>query len=93
MGLVFEDPPEVRRKARPHGYHQEVAEELRTYAGEWARVDSYSTPSSASSMAQSIRRANLAAYRPPGAFEATSRKVGNEFRVYARYVGEDSDDR
>ena len=47
------------------------------------------TQGKASHTAMNIKRGLLAGM-PIGEFEAVSRTVDNEFRVYARYVGEPS---
>lgn len=88
MALLFEDPPSKPRLAAPPGHHAKVAAELKEHPGEWARIGLYGSPSSAAAMAQGIRKGQLAAYRPAGAFEAVSRTVKNEYRVYARFTGE-----
>lgn len=71
--------------------HQGVAEALVAKPGEWLRVSSYRTRSSAGSMAYSIRIAKLNVYAPAGSFEAVSRADGGEFWVFARYVGQDGE--
>jgi hypothetical protein len=66
--------------------HNHIAEELRARPGEWAVVQRKTSTARAASAAQAIRTGRLRAYAPAGAFEAKSRKVGDEYRVYARYV-------
>jgi hypothetical protein len=84
--ILFETPPAQRRgTGQRTGKHFEAAEKLRARPGEWGVVAICSTPSSSASLAYLIRRGGLAAYRPKGAFEAVSRTVDDERRVYARY--------
>jgi hypothetical protein len=85
--IEFMDPPGRRRRsAAPH---HEIAEALRARPGVWARV----LEDVAHSTAGLISDGNLVAYRPPGSFEATSRKNGKRSDVYARYVGENGEHR
>lgn len=85
-GLVWEEPPHENRGGGVN--HRLVAPQLRANPEAWARVSTYKTAGSAGSMAQAIRTGVLTAYRPAGSFEAASRKVGGQYHVYARYVGE-----
>jgi hypothetical protein len=87
MSLTFEEPPATSRTPGKRGKHTEAAQELRSRPGEWAIVSVYGTGGSSSAMARHIASGYVAAYQPPGAFEATSRTVDGEARVYARYVG------
>lgn len=68
--------------------HRGLAQQLKDNPGEWAVVGTKETPALAGQNAYDIRKANLAAYRPAGSFEAVARTVDGEHRVYARYVGE-----
>lgn len=63
-----------------------IAGRLRSRPGEWAVVVLCKTGNNAAVTARHIR---LGKYRdlPVGEYEATSRTVGSEYRVYARYVG------
>lgn len=72
--------------------HTVIAERLRANPGAWAHIGNYKTARSSAAMAGSIKRASWRAYEPKGAYEAHSRKVGDEYRVYARYIGEESSD-
>jgi len=67
--------------------HEVIAEQLRERPREWAHVLTYPTRESASTVAYSIRNGHRSAWAPAGAFEAKSRTVNGEYRVYARYVG------
>jgi hypothetical protein len=86
--IVFEEPP--RLEAYRWSSNLDAAAQLRERPGEWARIGAYSTGTSARSMAQSIKTGQRRAWAPAGAYEAISRTVDGEHRVYARYVG-DSD--
>lgn len=65
----------------------ELAAELRARPMSWGCIGTYATHNTAASKAHNIRRGNLAAFRPAGAYAAESRKVNGEYRVYACYVG------
>lgn len=80
-------PPERKRGSIEDQSHQPIAEALKERAGEWAVVRVSKTASAASSAANYIRNAKGSAYGPAGSFEAVSRKVDGEFRVYARFLG------
>ncbi|GLW53945.1 hypothetical protein [Kitasatospora phosalacinea] len=71
--------------------HGRIASALQNRPGEWAVVQRATSISRASSAAQAIRSAKLAAYGPAGAFQAVARTVQTgrtaEHRVYARFVG------
>jgi hypothetical protein len=86
--LKWEEPPHADQR-RPGGAkrHAEVAAQLKSRPGEWARVAAFDKDTRSRTYAHYIRRGGLAAYRPDGSFEAVSRTVDGEYRVYARYVG------
>jgi len=73
-------PPAVPKS----NLHAPKAAAMRERPGEWGEVGTYGSESSAASMARTIRTGQVAAWKPAGAFEATSRGCV----VYARYVGE-----
>jgi hypothetical protein len=84
----FEELPiDGRTTTRQRHEHYKAAAALRERPGEWAMVRTAATSNAARSAASQIREGRLTAYRPAGEFDATSRTVGGEFRVYARYVG------
>lgn len=62
------------------------AAELRTRPNCWAILSRCETQLLAARIATKVRHGDIAAFRPAGTFEATSRTVDGEFRVYARYV-------
>ncbi|AGP56839.1 hypothetical protein [Streptomyces rapamycinicus] len=82
MSVDFIGPPPTGKSE-----HNYIAEELRARPDEWAVVQRKATTTRAASAAQAIRSGKLRAYAPPGSFEAKSRTVGGEHRVYARYLG------
>lgn len=88
--LKFEPPP--KRVRVTWGRHADVASKLRAKPGEWAPIGTYNSSQTAASIARQIKRAVLSAYMPAGSFEAVSRTVDGESRVYARYVGEKTDE-
>ena len=49
--------------------------------------DAVRTAQQAAMLANYVRQARSSAWMPIGAFEAVSRKVDKEYRVYARFVG------
>lgn len=87
--VSWENPP--GKGGRREVDHNAVAAELKANAGAWGKIGVYPTPSSSGSTANQIRTASLAAYRPAGSFEAMSRTADGEYRVYARYVGEEQE--
>lgn len=82
--VEFGDPPGKQRKQ--YRWH-EVAARLRANPGEWAKV----AVNIDRSLATYVKNGRLAAFRPVGAYEATTRKQdGDEGRnatLYVRYVG------
>lgn len=88
--FVWEDPPSAARggvRGRVSKWQTE-ADELRNRSKEWALLSIKQTRGAATSMANDIDNGILHAFKPAGSFEATTRTVGSEYRVYARYVGE-----
>lgn len=65
----------------------EFAAALRERPAEWALFGRYATAGTARQGAYEIRRGMREAFRPAGAFEAESRTLCGEHRVYVRYVG------
>lgn len=47
----------------------------------------------AAGIASQIKNGGIAAFRPVGDYEATTRTVGGLYTVYARYVGDGEDSR
>lgn len=88
MSLRWEGPPpEVRaNRATYKTKWAAIAATLRQHPGEWAVIEAKATHNAASSTANAIRSG---VYRDMtrGEFEAASRAVDGEYRVYARYVG------
>lgn len=86
--IRFDGPPPAPKTGTSVGTrHAKTADVLRDRAGEWAVIDVSDRASVTHSMASAIRTARLRPYAPAGSFEAVSRKVDGEYRVYARYVG------
>lgn len=88
--IKWEEPP--KRQGGTYGKNAQIAEQLRERPETWALVASYAHSGSAASIAHQVRRGTLNAYRPRGSFEAVTRTVDGEHRVYARYVGEGTDE-
>jgi hypothetical protein len=85
--IEFVEPPGSGRATRYR--HREIAEALKAKPGVWARVLTdvsriYTTR---------IGQAHAHEYRPAGSFEATARRNGDRFDIYARYVGENGEHR
>ncbi|MGW8329427.1 hypothetical protein ACWGLE_16135 [Streptomyces sp. NPDC055897] len=86
--IVFEDlPPSTRRPSNSEFRHADAARKLKAQPNEWARVQKRKKRGDAATAAYQIRNGLLAAFRPAGAFEAKSKTVGDDYFVYARYVG------
>ncbi|MFI7114027.1 hypothetical protein ACIBK9_47455 [Nonomuraea sp. NPDC050227] len=88
--IRFEDPPRSTRrwaKALPFDYEQ-VAVTLCARPGEWAFIGATATPTRAGGVAQRIRDGVVEALAAHGEFDAVSRTVDGEYRVYARFLGE-----
>ncbi len=83
-------PPVTRAGGKAKGGRTYVSESAQLIAkpGQWAilRRD-FKSQDQAATLASYIRIGQLAAFSPSGAFEAVSRSVEGEYRVYARYVG------
>ena len=58
---------------------------MRECPGKWALLDEHMPGRKSTSLADNIRRGNLAAFQPRGAFEARAYNGS----VWARYVGTD----
>ena len=88
--MVWEDPPPAWNRRDETGRHYaEVASLLRANPDRWLIVGTWDKAThrlSASSLASNINHDRLPAFRGPE-FEAVSRAVGDEARVYARYIG------
>jgi hypothetical protein len=87
--IVWEDPPEGRGPETRLTKWAIIGAALRSRPGEWALVEVKPSAAIASSVARNIRL-GLVRVGQPGEFDATSRNIDGEFRVYARYVGGDS---
>jgi hypothetical protein len=86
--LKFEEPPEPQRGRASLEEQREFAKQLRARPGQWAVVTVRTTAAEAGQYAYTVRKGVRKLFQPAGTFEAVSRKVGDEHRVYARYVGE-----
>ncbi len=86
MALRFEGPPNLSSNQRFD--HAAIAQELRDNPGEWALL----TENGANTLSMQIKRGQIAAYRPSGAFESVTRDVkGTRAKIYARYIGENGE--
>jgi hypothetical protein len=66
---------------------EEFAEKLKANMGEWALIGKCNSGSAARQRAYMFRTGAQKGYGPPGAFEAESKTLMGEHRVYLRYVG------
>jgi hypothetical protein len=86
--IRFEDPPpESRGKRGVSKRNRDISEKLRKRQGEWAWVHTSATRGAAASLAHHIKVGTSPSFRPAGSFEAISRVVNEQCRVYARYIG------
>jgi len=90
--LTWEEPPRATNYVDRVGKQAEAAAQLRERPGEWAVVLVCESSSVASSMAYAIRNGTRSTWTPAGSFEAKARTKEGEHRVYARYVGGESDE-
>lgn len=94
MSIIrFEDPPapaHPRYAPRSRDVAPDVAAELKAAPEDWALLKEFTEQraGTARSAAAVINGGRIPAYRPAGAFEAVTRTVGGEVRLYARYVGD-----
>lgn len=86
--LKWEDPPGGQGGRRDGVPHKDISDKLRRQPRKWAHVLTYGAARTSGSIAGIIRSGKTRAWQPAGAFEATANKVGEEYRVYARYVGQ-----
>ena len=84
--IVWEDPPARRRRGGTARYTQAAAA-LRANPNQWAVIRRWPKEhiGRAGNFATSIKKDVLVDFR--GGFEAIARTVGDEARVYARFVG------
>ena len=84
--MVWEDPPPRRTRAGTAKYSQ-TATALRANPNQWAVIRTWPKEhiGRAGNFATSVKKDVLVDFR--GGFEAIARTVGDEARVYARYVG------
>ena len=85
--MKWEDPSVTPRRYNSSKWRDE-ARILRANPGRWALLAEYpDTTSSARTLAWQIKSGRLAAFRPGGSFEATSRQGS----VYARFLADHSE--
>ena len=85
----FEDPPPIQKPGRTAGEATlKMVAILRANPGQWAVLRTVAVNGTANAQASAIKRGTPSCFAPAGAFEATTRKMDDGYRVYARYVGE-----
>lgn len=87
--IKWEDPPADARR----NDWAPIAAELRAHPMKWAMIAARKTIGPASDISEKVKGARPTSpkfFQPPGSFEAVTRKVDGEYRVYARYVGGES---
>lgn len=87
VNFIPGDPPSSRSRQPGTGINYDIAAKLRTRPGVWAHVRTFNSGQNAANYALLVRTGRVVAFTPSGTFEAVSRKVGDEQRVYARFVG------
>ena len=84
--LIWKDPPNVGR-GNPIKDWTPIAAELRAHPGQWAII--HTGPyAQCTNLGQTIRKADAAAWRPAGSFQATVQTEDGACQLYARYIGE-----
>jgi hypothetical protein len=91
--IRWENPPFTshgrhlrRRPSVADDPYTPLAEQLRANPGRWAVV-AESAPNTY--LASAINGGRTPAWQPAGYFEGASRKIGDWYTVWARFVGED----
>lgn len=88
--MTWEEPPQKNTRGSYASSLQgsDIALQLKKKPGEWAMIAKKATAQQAAMLANYIRQARSSAWAPLGAYEAVSRKVDKEYRVYARFIGD-----
>lgn len=89
--IRFEAPPKSKGVSRSRAFTADTARQLQERPGEWGIIHTPPTRAAAYATAFQIRRGILANFRPGGTYEAVGRTVDGEYRVYARFVGENGE--
>lgn len=91
IDIAWEAPRRTLVGTRTHSaYYSDFSAELKAKPGEWAVIDAGDRSDNGKySLAGNIKKGLQLAFQPAGSFEAVSRKVDGEIRVYARYVGQE----
>jgi len=88
--INWQEPPAGRRTKARAGKWQQFADALRARPGHWALM----SEDIAVSVATQINKGTSAAFRPAGAFEATTRTADDSRRgrgaIWVRYVGSEA---
>lgn len=82
--LRWEEPPATSDRPVRLLDYEGIAHDLRERPGEWALV---AVGPGHTGTAGHISSARARCFKPAGSFEARRQQVGEEIRVYARYVG------
>jgi hypothetical protein len=86
--IQWAEPPPSRSHAKKEATKwTRIADELRRKPGAWAHVENKPNGHRAAQTANLISVGKYSGM-PAGQFEAVSRQVDGQFRVYARFVGE-----
>lgn len=91
--IRWEEPPPTNAKGgRGFGSASsqwaEVAKLLTANVGRWALLKECTSVHSAGSLAGRVREGRVLCFAPRGDFEACTRAVDGQYRVYARYLGD-----
>lgn len=87
--LNWGEPPP--RYGRTYHRHMLIAKRLRERKGEWAWLV-FNSARGAANAARVAEMGLSPAYEPAGDFEAMTRTVDGEFRMYVRFLGDGPDD-
>lgn len=88
MSVIRWETPPAAKGAQVHDWAA-IGAQLAAAPGRWALVAVCANGTVANSTAYNIRRGKYEPLMALGRFEAKSRTVDGEHRVYARYVGGD----
>jgi len=84
--LKWQDPPTVVKQSERVS-RLALAAQLRSNPGKWALISAHATKGAAVTLACDVRKAYGPGFAPAGTFEATTVQNGNDWDVYARYIG------
>lgn len=85
----LEGPPPRFGATHPPRYpHDEIVRTAKENPGEWVNFTVGGGRNNHTSLANSMRAGRYVQYRPAADWEIAPRKVGDENRIYVRFIGE-----